>query len=204
MIIRCATADDAAALASVERESWPDGLAGSESDCRARINTFSNGQLLIEENGRIIAVCSAQRISRQQLFQAQTYDAITDSGRFAATHDANGDVYQLVGVAVARRFQGLNLGRRLVDEQITRARSMDGIKRIVGFTRPVAFHKFPDRDIESYVATHNGSGIPVDPVLAFHLTAGAKIVSLHANFRPKDAQARGYGILIEYPLRAEG
>lgn len=200
MIVRSATLEDAAAMAAVEQESWPGDLGASESDFLARIEAYSEGQLLVEQNNQVIAVCTAQRISQQILLDVKSYDAITDGGRLTGTHNANGDVYQLVGVGVARRFQGLDLGRRLVDEQIERARSIDGIKRIVGFTRPATYSRYPNLTIEEYLAKRGGSGDPIDPVLAFHLNAGARIVSVHAGFRPEDTQSHGYGILIEYPI----
>ena len=161
-------------------------------------------QLVVEHDRQVVAVCSAQRIASDTFENfGSTYDSITDCGRFTATHDSQGEIYQLVGVAVARQFQGLNLGRRLVDAHIEQARAMSGIERILGFTRPVAFHKSDTQDIEQYISNRDESGSPRDPVLAFHVDAGATVVSVHPDFRPDDFQSRGYGVLIEYPIVAQ-
>ena len=38
----------------------------------------------------------------------------------------------------------------------------------------------------------------LDPVLDFHLGAGAQLVSILPGYRPGDADSRGYGVMIEY------
>src|SRR5262249_52932819 len=143
-------------------------------------------------------IAAAQRISSRLLDEATrdegqgasddphplTYDDLTDAGRFTQTHDPEGEIFQLIGVGVTPEGRGLRLGRVLVDREIALARSLPGVRRIAGFTRPVLFHRHPEMDIAEYVTLRNSSGVPLDPVLAFHLAAGASIVSTHAGFRP--------------------
>lgn len=198
--IRPATLADAARLAVVEQQAWPAPLAADEAQIRARITAFPAGQLAAELEGQLVGVAWAQRIAAAQLDERPaTFARLTDAGCFTRTHRSDGEVYQLIGVAVAGAGRRLRLGRRLVDEQIALARSLPSVRRIVGFTRPVGFHKHPELSIQQYAQRTGADGRPADPMLAFHLTAGAKLVSLHEGFRPEDAQARGYGALIEYP-----
>lgn len=173
----------------------------------------------------LAASSSAQRITAEFLqTNCHSYRAMTDDNRFAASHHPEGEIWQLVGVASWPVYRGLQLGRRLVDEQIALARRTPGIQRIIGFTRPAGYHRCPQLTIEEYLqavmaglglpeheavlnlpagetATAGGAGKPPrDAVLAFHLRFGARIVSVHAGFRPNDTQSLGYGVLIEYPL----
>ena len=153
-------------------------------------------------SGQIVGTASAQRVTSEFLAaHSNGYDAVTDHNRFTQSHAEDGEVYQLIGVGVQPDFRGQRLGRLLVDHQIERARGTAGIQRIVGFTRPAHFARHADISMSDYVHLRNEKGVWLDVVLAFHLEAGAKIVSIHPEFRPQDVDSRGYGILIEYPIK---
>lgn len=201
--IRHAVPSDATAMARVETASWPASLASPARTMLARILAWPEGQLVVHADGRIVGVSTAQRITDSFLrAHNSSYETLTDHDRFTASHHAAGEIYQLVGVGVLPEFRGYRLGRLLVDEQITRARQLPGVQRIIGFTRPVGYADHADLSIEEYVRRTDETGQPCDPVLAFHLTAGAKLVSVHPEFRPRDAASGRAGVLIEYPLTA--
>lgn len=202
MILRNAVEADAAGMTAVELKSWPGGLASAEEQFQARIAAYPEGQWVAEVGGRIVGVTAAQRISPEFLDAgAMTYRRLTDGGRFSRSHDAGGEIYQLVGVGVVPEFRGQQLGRVLVDHQIAFARSLSTVRRILGFTRPARYSRYQQMSIDEYVHARLESGRLVDPVLSFHLDSGADLVSIHADFRPEDHNAQGYGILIEYPVK---
>lgn len=197
--IRVASADDAVAMADVDSASWPVALAVSAEQYRARIEIYVPGQLVAVADNRIVGVSSAQRITAAQLKKnGADYDHITDCGQIRRTHQPEGTVYQLLNVGVLPEARGQHLGRQLVDAQIAFARRLASVRRIVGYTRPAGFYRFPDLTIEQYL-NRSPDERELDTVVAFHLLAGARIVSVHRNFRSADAEARGYGVLIEYP-----
>jgi GNAT superfamily N-acetyltransferase len=153
-----------------------------------------------ELGGRIIGSAGAQRVTQAFLTaHSDRYERATDGNAFAASHTPRGEIYQLIGVGVAPEFRGDRLGRQLVDRQIDFARLLPGIRRIMGFTRPAGYHRHRQLAIEDYVQLRGESGRLVDPILEFHLGAGATIVSIHPNFRD-DEDACGYGVLIEYAV----
>lgn len=201
MIFRQSTSDDVDAMAQVEADSWPEPLAASREAVATRVSVFAAGQWVAVREGQIVGTASAQRVHPDLLTgEGLTYERVTDNGTYRHTHSPDGTVYQLVGVGVPRAGQGFGAGRQLIDRQIEYARGLDGIERIVGFTRPARFHRFPNLSINEYVERRSRSGRVADPVLSFHLDSGARLVSIHADFRPEDWEARGYGILIEYPV----
>ncbi len=200
--LRTARPDDARAMATVDRQSWPASLATSVEGFDCRIAAFAEGQLVAESKGRVVGTAAAQRITRAFLENSShSYDLVTDVNRFTASHTPGGEFYQLIGVGVLPEFRGSRLGRQLVDAQIEFARTLPGIERILGFTRPAGFHRNRQLAIEDYVGLRGEDGRIVDPVLGFHLEAGARVISIHADFRPNDEEACGYGVLIEYPLK---
>lgn len=194
---------DADAMAAVDLASWPVGLATNADQFRQRIAAFPEGQWVAELDGRVVGCVAAQRITEAWLSTSPvTFDRITDHGTFSHSHDPQGEIFQLIGVGVMNVGRGLRLGRRLVDREIELARSLPGIQRIVGFTRPAGFARYPQLSIDEYLSQRKSGDRSIDPVVAFHLDASARIVSLHPDFRPADTEARAYGILIEYPLTA--
>jgi GNAT superfamily N-acetyltransferase len=199
--LRTAVPADAEALVRIDAESWPDALAVSVDQWQARLATFAAGQMVALFDGEAAAVTSAQRITEAYLHAGPvTYDRITDRGTFRNSHDPNGEIYQLVAVGAGAIVRGFGVGRRLIDRQIEFARSLPGVKRIVGITRPARYYRHPEMPIERYVELRNKTGRRFDPVLEFHLGSGAKLVSTHAAFRPEDEESLGYGVLIEYPV----
>lgn len=197
--IRQALVGDAEAMAHVERESWGEMATPAEKIAQ-RIETFPAGQWVAEIDDEIVGVTFSQRITTEFLEQTpKTFAALTDDGTFVRSHDPEGEIYQVISVGVSAAGRGSRLGRRLVDWQIEQALQTPGVRRILGFTRPAGYYRYQDVPIEEYVDLRSSQGRLVDPVLAFHLNAGARLVSIHPNFRPNDHEALGYGILIEYP-----
>lgn len=200
-ILRNATVADTVAMAEIDRQSWPEELATTRTEFEARIAAYPEGQWVAEEAGRILGVASAQRITEECLQKnGASYAALTDGNRFTRSHTPDGEIYQLVGVGVSPKYWGRQLGRKLVDQQIAFARSLPGVRRIVGYTRPARYYRHQNLMIEDYVDACREDGRRVDPILAFHLEAGARLVAIQPNFRPNDRQACGYGVLIEYPV----
>lgn len=191
-------------MAEVDCQSWPARLAVSCEVFRARIAAFPDGQLVAEIGSRVVATAAAQRIDEEFLqANGHSYELLTDRNRLTTSHEPFGEIFQLIGVGVLPDLRGENLGRLLVDRQIELAREQPDIRRIIGFTRPAHYRRYSSMPIEAYVRQHGDDGRPLDPVLAFHLEAGARVVAIQAGFRPDDIEACGYGVLIEYPRRAE-
>ena len=201
VIVRTATIGDAPAMAEVDRQSWPPALATTAAEFVARMEAYADGQLAAVFDGRVVGSAAAQRVTEEFLADNQSsYEPLTDHNRFTHSHTPSGEIYQLIGVGVVPSFRGRQLGRQLVDFQLNFARSLAGVRRIVGFTRPAGYAQHVAVPIEEYVRRRGNDGRLLDPVLAFHVDAGAQIVSIHKGFRPADDDACGYGVLIEYPL----
>ena len=201
LVIRNARLEEAWLLARLETACWPNGLGVTEETLADRIRAYPTGQWVAELCGDVVGVASSQRIGEAFLTSTPvTYDALTDDGRFTASHDPKGEILQLVTVSVSRNAGGLGVGRRLVGRELAEAPKLDGIRRVIGITRPRGFSRHMDMSIADYVTARHDGGYALDPVLNFHLTAGARVLSIHPDYRPDDIQSRGYGVMIEYDL----
>ena len=201
--LRIATPDDVHAIARLESASWPDGLAANTAQVAERVATFPEGQWITIDDGDIVGYSSAQRVPRNWFATLKNegtlcYDMVTDNNRFRRTHIADGEWYQLVGVATAPALRGRGLARLLIDHQVAHGHGLPGVEKVVGFTRPVAVPGSSGSTLQDHVASHM-TGSLRDPVLGFHLDAGAHVVSLHPGFRLADVQSHGSAVLIEYP-----
>ncbi|MDP7274176.1 MAG: GNAT family N-acetyltransferase [Planctomycetaceae bacterium] len=198
LILRVASLGEADELAQLEAACWPAGLAAPAEQIAARITAYADGQWVASDRDRPVGYSSAQRITFAPLDQRPLrYDALTDADRFTRTHVPTGPVYQLVGVSVHPEARGQRIGRQLIDHQVTRAWSLPGVQRVLGFTRPTGRQAAPELPLDDYVRTQ-GVRLPTDAVLEFHLAAGAVIVSMHEEFREIDEECLGAGVLIEY------
>jgi len=199
LVLRTARAEEAGELARLESACWPPGLAASEEQIAARLAAYGDGQWVAETAGRLLGYSSAQRIDAELLdSHPLTYRTVTDCDRFTSTHASDGELYQLVGVSSHPSHRSQRVGRQLVDLQVARGWSLSGVHKVLGFTRPAGRHLLPAVPLSEYVAAQNG-GSSTDPILAFHLAAGAVVVSHHDQFRPDDHESLGAGVLISYP-----
>lgn len=199
--IRNARPDEVGRLAALEAVCWPTGLGATADQIARRIEVFPEGQWVARLADETIGFAASQRISAAFLGSTTvTFDAVTDGGCFTRSHHPHGEILQLVSVSVAPGVRGLGVGRRLVDHEIRIASDMEGVRRVLGVTRPRGFNRHPHMSIDDYVAARRESGVFLDPTLHFHLGSGARIVSIHPDYRPSDAESRGYGVLIEYDL----
>ena len=200
VVLRTARLEEAAVLAEIEGACWPRGMAADAAHFQDRMRAYPEGQIVAERSGRVVGAITAQRITAAFLAAGPVqYDRLTDRGGFVGSHDPRGELYQLVTVSVAPEARGFRLGRTLVDHELAFARGLPGVRRLIGVTRPAGYHRHQDVSIEDYVALRREDGRFVDPVLDFHLSAGARVVSIHPDYR-RDAEALDYGVLIEYPL----
>lgn len=200
IMYRQAILDDVDEMAEVDAVSWPKALAASPETIANRVSVFASGQWVAVLDDHIVGSAFAQRLSPHQLeSQPLTYDTMTDHGTFQRTHLSTGSIYQLVSVGVGTAARRSGCGRGLIRRQIDFAQQLEGITRIVGFTRPVRFFRFPQFSIEEYLERCFTAGDVTDPVLSFHRDLGARVVSTHSGFRTDDHESRGFGVLIEYP-----
>jgi len=199
--IRNVLPDEAERLAELEAACWPNGLGASADQIARRTEVFPEGQWVADLAGQTVGLAASQRISAAFLASTPvTFDAITDGGCFTHSHDPHGEILQLVSVSISRGARGLGIGRRLVDHEIHIAYGLEGVRRVLGVTRPRGFNRYPHMSIDDYVAARRESGIFLDPTLHFHLGSGARVVSVHPDYRPDDLESRGVGVLIEYDL----
>ena len=80
----------------------------------SQVARFPEGQICIEDNGRVVAAAMSLIVDYSRYGDRHTYEQITGSG-YLTTHDPSGDTLYGVDLFVHPEYRNLRLGRRLYD-----------------------------------------------------------------------------------------
>ncbi|MBU6352359.1 MAG: type I polyketide synthase, partial [Chloroflexi bacterium] len=120
----------------------------------------------------------------------------------AALHDPAGPIAQPLAVNVLPSMQQYGLGDQLLEFLLQLATLNPAIERVAAVTLCKAYPQQSGTPMEEYIHQRNSYGLPVDPILAFHVAHGAQIRRTIDGYRPPDHANLGKGVLVEYDLRS--
>ena len=78
----------------------------------SQVARFPEGQICIEDNGRVVAAAMSLIVDYSRYGDRHTYEQITDNG-YLTTHDPSGDTLYGVDLFVHPEYRNLRLGRLL-------------------------------------------------------------------------------------------
>ncbi|MFO8156155.1 MAG: GNAT family N-acetyltransferase [Pseudomonadota bacterium] len=195
--LRNLTAEDYPDIKAAMDAVYPGiGGAWTRKEYMAQINRFPEGQIGIEDNGRVVAAAFAVIVDFEDIGDQHTYEDIIAGARFT-THDPNGDVLYGVDVFVHPEYRGMRLGRRLYDArkelcQQLNLRAIIAGGRIPGYGR-VADEMGPHEYIEK--VRHRELH---DPILSFQLANDFQVKRVLKGYLPEDEESRGYATLLQW------
>ena len=91
---------------------------------KAQISTFPDGQICIDDKGKVVAVALSVIVDYEQFGDKHTYEDITGDA-YITTHDPTGDVLYGVVVLVSPGYRGLRLGSRLYEARKELVRNLN-------------------------------------------------------------------------------
>ena len=194
--IRIATAADVDALVHIEGLCWVPALQAARAQLAERVSRGFTYVAIVPAHG-VAAVLYTQRIAAR--------DELLAPGASSATHEtlhaATGPVVQLLAVAALPQFTHLQLGAALRDLALQVAKH-EGAAEVVAMTRcsHLGRRELAGASQAAYAAYVAAA---VDPGLAFHTGAGARVVAIVTGYRPADAENLGNAVLVCYSLEPE-
>ena len=178
------------ALIELEAFWRSDVLAASEATLRRRLQAHPTGQFVaVAPSGQLLGAMYTQRVASRECLLSTTRESELE------LHTPSGAVVHLLGVV---QRAGANVGDLLRRYVLHLVRLDATVEVACGVTRCRSFEASSGVEYQAHVDRGD------DPGLLFHSSAGARIGSLVAGYRPLDTANLGHGVLVCYELRAEG
>jgi hypothetical protein len=192
--VRSATLADLPTLLQLEGACWPEPLRATAEELQLRLTRFPEGQLALVWDGALVGVVYSQRIRDAAALRQHDFRSV------AALHDPHGPIAQPLAINVFPAVQQYGLGDQLLEFLLQLATLTPGIRQVAAVTLCQAFAQ-QSLPMEQYIQLRSATGLPVDPILAFHVAHGAQIRGVVEGYRPPDTANQGKGVLIQYDLQ---
>jgi len=197
LLLRGLTRQDYVAIKRVMDRVYANmGGAWTPQEYENLIANFPDGQICIEDQGKIVAAALAIQVNAEIFESGHTYQDIIDGGKMSA-HEPDGNALYGVDVFVDPEYRGLRLGRRLYDARKELCEKLN-LKSIIFGGRIPGYGAYADSMTPAeYIQKVKANEIH-DPVLSFQLANDFHIKKILKNYIPEDTQSEAYGVLMEW------
>lgn len=169
---------------------WP------EKKFRAMLKVFGEGQICIEDSGKVVAAAFSVIVDYDKFGDEHTYDEITGNA-YLTTHDPNGDVLYGVDVFVDPEYRNLRLGRRLYEARKELCQSLNLRAIIAGGRIPNYEQYSATMSPQQYIEAVKRKEL-YDPILTFQLSNDFEVKRVLKGYLPEDTHSEGYATLLEW------
>ncbi|MBS3743174.1 MAG: GNAT family N-acetyltransferase [Wenzhouxiangellaceae bacterium] len=198
LILRQTRPEDYADIAEIMERVYAGDLEGAwtREQFESQIRRFPEGQLCIEDNGKVVAAAISLMVKYSRWGHDHRYWDIVGDG-YLTTHDPKGDVLYGVDVFVHPDYRDLRLGRRLYDarKELCERLNLRGI--VAGGRIPGYANHRDEMTPQQYVAKVRAREL-VDPVLTFQLSNDFQVRKIVKGYLPDDRRSSGYATLLEW------
>ena len=170
--------------------------AWSKSVFAAQLSRFKEGQICIEDNGKVVAVAQSIIVDYDKYGDSHSYNEIIGKGYFS-THDPDGDTLYGVDIFVHPEYRGLRLGRRLYDARKQLCEELNLRRMIAGGRIPGYADYASKMSVKEYITKVRNAEIH-DPVLTFQMNNDFHVRKIIRNYNPQDKESRSYATLLEW------
>jgi predicted amidohydrolase/ribosomal protein S18 acetylase RimI-like enzyme len=162
----------------------------------SQISKFPEGQICIEDKGKVVAAALSMIIDYDEYREPHTYQDIIGDGDFK-NHDPDGNCLYGIDIFVHPDYQGMRLGRRLYDARKELCENLNLRGILIGGRIPGYKDYHQEYTPHQYIQKVKRKELH-DPVLSFQLSNDFHIKKVMKNYIPEDKQSRSYGILLEW------
>lgn len=174
------------------------GGAWAEHTIVDLIRAFPEGQICIEDHGKVVAVALTIKVDYDRFSNPHRYeDLVTDRQGEVLRHDADGDSLYGIDVFVHPEYRGYRLGRRLYEARKELCRSLN-LRAILAGGRLPGYDKQADEmSVTDYIEEVKKRSL-YDPILSFQLANDFDVKRLLRSYLPADKRSKGYATLLEW------
>ncbi|MFC5272342.1 GNAT family N-acetyltransferase [Adhaeribacter terreus] len=172
------------------------GGSWTQKEFSALLKHFPEGQICIEDKGKIIAGALSVIVKYSDYGDKHTYEQIIGKGKFD-THNPDGDTLYGVDIFVHPEHRNLRLGRRLYDarKEICENLNLRGI--IAGGRIPGYLEHADKLTPRQYIEQVRNKEI-FDPILSFQLSNDFHVRRVLKGYLPQDKESKAYATLLEW------
>ena len=172
------------------------GGAWTKKELKSMLHYFPEGQICVEDNGKLVAAAFSLIIHYAEYGDNHTYKEITGNGTLK-NHDSDGDTLYGIDVFVHPKYQGLRLGRRLYDGRKELCEKLN-LRAIIAGGRIPGYKKYSQKlTPREYIEKVRNKEI-FDPILTFQLANDFHIRKVLTNYMPDDKESKSYATLLEW------
>ncbi len=172
------------------------GGAWTREQIASQLERFPEGQICIENKGRVVAVALSLIVQYADWGDKHTYADITANG-YITTHNPDGDTLYGIDLFVDPDFRDLRLGRRLYDARKEMCENMN-LRAIVAGGRIPGYKAYCGKMTpRQYIELVKNKELH-DPVLSFQLANDFHVRRVITDYEPLDRETRGYATLLEW------
>ncbi|MGD8430177.1 MAG: GNAT family N-acetyltransferase [Ectothiorhodospiraceae bacterium] len=172
------------------------GGAWTRKQYAAQINRFPEGQICVEDNGRVVAAAISMIVDYDRFGDKHTYEEITGDG-YLSNHDPNGDVLYGVDVFVDPEYREMRLGRRLYDARKQLCQNLNLRAIVAGGRIPGYREHAAEMTPEEYIDLVKRREI-YDPILSFQLNNDFHVRRIITGYLPEDRASRAFATLVQW------
>lgn len=188
---------DYEALVDIQKACFPGMPTWRRDQFESQIQSFPEGQLCVEYEGRVVASSSSLVVDFDEYGNWHNWREISDNG-YIRNHDPEGDTLYGIEIMVHPEFRGLKLARRLYNARKELARRLNLARIIIGGRIPGYGKHADSMSAREYAEQVMGRGL-YDPVLTTQVANGFVLKRLIPNYLPGDEASRGYATFLEWP-----
>jgi predicted amidohydrolase/GNAT superfamily N-acetyltransferase len=160
------------------------------------IHQFPDGQICIEDSGKIVGAALTIKVDYNRFSLNHTYTDIINE-KNVIQHQASGDALYGLDVFVHPDYRGLRLGRRLYDARKELCRNTN-LKAILAGGRIPGYQKVAEHlSVLEYLEKVKRKELH-DPILSFQHANDFDVKRLMKHYLPEDAKSCGYATLLEW------
>ena len=143
LVLRNLELDDYARVKQMMDKVYPTLGGWTLEEFTAQLTTFPEGQICIEDDGKVIAVAQSLIVDYDKFGDRHTYNQITGNV-LISTHNEDGNTLYGLDVFVDPEYRGLRLGRRLYDARKELCYRLN-LKRIIAGGRIPGYAEHADK-----------------------------------------------------------
>lgn len=197
LTLRNLTPDDYPQLETLMDAVYHDiGGAWSQHTIETLIASFPDGQIAIEDDGRLVGIALTVRVDYDEFTNPHRYDDLIGK-REVILDDPDGDAMYGLDVLIHPEYRGYRLGRRLYDARKELCRSLN-LRAILAGGRIPQYHQHAEELSPTQYIDRVARKEIHDPILSFQLANDFQVKRLLRDYLPEDEKSQGFATLLEW------